>query len=440
MLKALKSGLNLLVKHSKLWLVTCLVFILPAIFLFGFQAIEKAAQANIKSVQVQRMSSFHDLTKLILSDPDYGDRLKALSQAQSDVTRLIVLKEEAGSFIRVYHSDSELIGTPETDLDGFQAAGIRPGETIIFELHDGVSRIWQAYRVIPESGYYILSEHNFSNLDALMKARWQEVYLILSLVFMFIIALAYWLMRQIDYERRYRALEAKLQARDLLTKGMVHELRAPLTAMRGYASLIEESAEVPAAARGYAGRIGESAARLVDLVSDFLAAAKVHANEMLVATAPVDINALLTRVISQYQAQAEAKGLALVRGVVETTEKLFTDDKRLEQILNNLLSNSIKYTDQGTVTISVDQNLWHTTIVVADTGSGMSASDQKKLFTPFVRVGDESTQHKVTGTGLGMWLTKEMVEQLGGTIGIESIKDLGTHVVVTLPNKPPKQN
>ena len=442
MLPALRTGLSLLGQHTRLWFVVVLVVVLPTIFIFGFQAVERAAQANIKTVQVQRMSALHDLIKIILSqsDIDQVDSLAQFSTTQRDLVRLIVLKEVGSELVILFHPDPIQIGKSETKLEGFRAAVIRPGESIIFEAHHRAGRTWQAYRFLPESSHYILTEHDFSSLDALLKARWIDVYLILSVVFIFIIVLAYWLMRQIDFERRYRALESKLKARDLLAEGMVHELRAPLTAMRGYASLIEESRDVPETMRGYAGRIGQSASRLVDLVSDFLRAAKVHANTFVVAKSPLDIKSLVDRVLAQYQAQATAKGLSLNCGEIETAEKLYTDDKRLEQILNNLVSNAIKYTDRGSVTISVDQTFRHTKFTVADTGSGMSAEDQKKLFAPFVRVGDEATQTKVTGTGLGMWLTKEMVEQLGGTIGVESIKEMGTHVIVTLPNTPPKQN
>jgi signal transduction histidine kinase len=100
------------------------------------------------------------------------------------------------------------------------------------------------------------------------------------------------------------------------------------------------------------------------------------------------------------------------------------------QILTNVVSNSLKYTPQGVVELQCSQQGKYVEIIVKDTGTGISAEDQKKLFAPFVRVGGVD-QTVTTGTGLGMWITKQLVEILGGDIGVESIKGVGTHVVIT---------
>jgi two-component system sensor histidine kinase EvgS len=94
------------------------------------------------------------------------------------------------------------------------------------------------------------------------------------------------------------------------------------------------------------------------------------------------------------------------------------------------VSNSVKYTDSGEIELECQKKSTQLTIRIKDTGTGISAEDQKKLFAPFTRVGevDEST---VTGSGLGMWITKQFVSLLDGDIGVESIKGVGTHIVIT---------
>ena len=98
----------------------------------------------------------------------------------------------------------------------------------------------------------------------------------------------------------------------------------------------------------------------------------------------------------------------------------------------NIVSNSIKYTKSGTIKISYEEFKHHVKFVIADTGHGISAEDQKRLFNPFIRVGSADDDSTTVGSGLGMWITKKLVEQLDGTISLESIKGVGTHVIIKL--------
>lgn len=431
------AGWSAFSRHSKLWFVGVLLLVLPGAFLLSFSAIYQATDANIHSVVVQRINSFQDLLTILLSSPGVTtSEVDTWLDQATEVSRTVVLREESNEYWTWYHTDTSRIGEVEANLEGFRAAVVRPGETIIFQVSVDGQRAWQAYRYLPEIETYFLTEHKFTALESLLASRWYQAYLTLTLVFVFIIALALWLVRQINFEQRYLALKDKLRERDLITEGMVHELRAPLTAMRGYASLIEEDTASSDTQREYARRISQSSGRLVDLVSDFLRAAKVHADLVNISSEPLNIHALLNRLIAQFAAEAEAKGLKLkTADQLVIKEPVFTDEKRLEQILINLISNAIKYTKSGSIEVLVEQNFRSTTFTIADTGSGMSADDQKKLFAPFVRLGDSAAQAKVTGTGLGMWLTKELVEQLRGSIGVESIKGVGTHVIVHIPNQ-----
>ena len=102
----------------------------------------------------------------------------------------------------------------------------------------------------------------------------------------------------------------------------------------------------------------------------------------------------------------------------------------MTQVVTNIVTNAIKYTESGSVTLECAYKTNILTIKVKDTGTGISADDQQKLFAPFTRVGgvDDSA---ITGSGLGMWITKQLVELLGGSVGVESIEGIGTHIVMT---------
>ena len=264
-----------------------------------------------------------------------------------------------------------------------------------------------------------------------MLARQQQSYLGLTGIFLFLIGLAYWLNRQVQWEKQHSILAKQLADRDLFSQMVAHEFRAPLTAIKGYASFLEESNDLDTENRRFASNIRISAERLVLLVSDFLEVARLQSGKLKIKSEPVDIHTVLTAVIENLQITAKNKGLRLIYRAPEQPLIVTTDSGRLTQVITNVISNSIKYTESGAIEIECKKELRKLSIRIKDSGIGISAEDQKKLFAPFQRVGGvDSTA--TTGTGLGMWITKQLVTLLGGEIGVESIKGVGTHVVITL--------
>ena len=214
---------------------------------------------------------------------------------------------------------------------------------------------------------------------------------------------------------------------------LVHEFRAPLTAIRGYASLLEETTNGDE--KNFSIRIKEASARLVVLVNDFLEASRIQSGKLKVTLVEIDVKKTIDKVLVDMKSLADIKNLELKTQFPTTPIQFLTDEKRLEQILTNIINNAIKYTNKGEILVSLENDHVYTTITIADTGGGISAEDQKKLFSPFVRVGSSDQNDKVVGSGLGMWITKKLVEQLHGEISLESIKGVGTHVIIKLRNK-----
>jgi len=244
-----------------------------------------------------------------------------------------------------------------------------------------------------------------------------------------LIGLAYWINHQSDWEKRHNKIKTTLDERDLFTTMIAHEFRTPLTAIKGYASFLQESTTMSPEEIRFADTIRESAERLVLLVNDFLEIARIQSGKLTIETKPVDVRTQIQTVTTSLAEEANTKGLQLIYTPNLQPQILVTDANRFVQILTNIVSNSIKYTDQGTVEISCELERSGLIIRIKDTGMGISAEDQKRLFAPFARVGgvDKTT---TTGTGLGMWITKQMIELLHGTIAVESIKDVGTHIVL----------
>jgi signal transduction histidine kinase len=437
MLQAFNSGLKILFEHTQLVLVVVLVIIFPLIFIFTFQEFVTIAKTNTNTVVLQKIDSLHDtLEFLVKSNLNNEETLRAFSLKQDDLDKIRIVKEDGDKLLIINDFDVTKIGTIEDNVQPYKSSFVNDGETIIFNPSIEGKVFTQAFRAVEISDkgtYYIFTEHNFSKLNSVLENRIEKSYLVFTFIFLFLIALAYWVARQINFERKFNQSLDQLKERDLFIDALVHEFRAPLTAIRGYASLLEES--TIGEDKSFSIRIKEASARLVSLVNDFLEASRIQSGKLKITFGQIDIKNTIDKVLSDMKPLADIKNLSLKSHLPIETVLSWTDEKRLEQVLTNIINNAIKYTDKGEVSVTLESSRVFTVITIADTGGGISAEDQKKLFTPFVRVGSEDQNKKIVGSGLGMWITKQLIAQLNAEISLESIKGVGTHVIIKLKNK-----
>lgn len=240
---------------------------------------------------------------------------------------------------------------------------------------------------------------------------------------------------------QYAVLLMKLreldQAKDEFISTVSHELRTPLTTIRGYLSLIQE---------GTLGALNDQlkkgidivmleVKRLYDLVEDLLEVSRIEQGRLSIEKELVVLNDFIKNICDELSIKAKEKSLELK--FIDSPERLtlHTDKNRLKQIVVNLIGNSIKYTLSGFIEVGLlKESKDFIAIYVKDTGIGISAPDQEKLFTKFFRVQSEQTA-KITGTGLGLWITKKITEALGGKIYLESIKGQGSKFTLLFPFK-----
>ncbi len=437
MIELFRRSVSGLRTHSRLSLVLVFSVFIPILFITFYVSESRSTEADLATVLLKKISTTHDAVEaLLIAEGDLTYFAETILSEQDDTERLDLVIKEDDVFSVVYSTASIPEGTVIESVANFQSSLIEPGSTYVFQyLINGELRE-HAYRAIPSVAgeqYFVFTEHNFTPLYELMKARGDRPLALLAILLVLMLVVAYWMARQVNYELLYKTTREALTERDVFMSSLVHELRAPLTAMRGYASMIEESTAVPIVEREFATKIRLSTGRLVTLVNDFLEAARIQSGQLPLTFARTNAGELLERVEAAAHLSAQEKGLVLALRLPNETIEFTTDSKRLEQVLTNMLSNAIKYTPKGSVTLSLQREFRQVIFTIADTGAGISAEDQRKLFTPFVRVGDAAQKEQVTGTGLGMWITRQLVTQLGGTIELESIKDVGTHVIMKFP-------
>lgn len=234
------------------------------------------------------------------------------------------------------------------------------------------------------------------------------------------------------------AAEAATQAKSQFLANMSHELRTPLNTIIGYSEILEEDAEDLGQADFIPDlqTIQNSSKHLLGLIDAILDLSKVEAGKMDFRTEKVEIEQLAQDVLNSIHPIVVSNGNHLIFNNLSKLEYLEADSSKLRQCLLNLLSNANKFTDHGEVTLSIetvckqDQN-W-VDFTVRDTGIGMTPEQMETVFAPFMQA-DTSVTRRYGGTGLGLTLTKQFVERMGGTLQSESEYGTGTAFILSLP-------
>jgi signal transduction histidine kinase len=211
-----------------------------------------------------------------------------------------------------------------------------------------------------------------------------------------------------------------------------HELRTPLTSIIGYLELTLEDSSLNEELRGYLDVVDHNADRLLKLVDDLLFVAQLEAGELEVRASEFDLAAVARKSVAEAEPRAAANGIALTCDA-DVAILVQADKGRMFRTLNILLSNAIKFTPAGgDVRVSVSHTDEAVRLEVADTGIGIAAADQPRLFDRFFRTSTVVEQH-FPGTGLGLYIARAIVEAHGGSITVGSQAGEGTSFVVELP-------
>jgi len=226
---------------------------------------------------------------------------------------------------------------------------------------------------------------------------------------------------------------------------MSHEIRTPMNGIIGYLSLIELQAfESEAEMMQFVSSAKSSAESLLDIINDLLDLSKIEAGKMELSNVDFNFSEIIDESVSIILTKAKEKDLKVSREIEESSPLLFKgDNKRIKQILTNLLGNAVKFTDTGGVKIVVKTEMLNNEesmlkVSVEDSGIGIPASKLKTLFKPFSQI-DSSSTKKYGGTGLGLVICKQFVNMMGGDIWIESDYGKGTKIFFTVKLKLQKE-
>ncbi|MBI3523463.1 MAG: PAS domain S-box protein [Betaproteobacteria bacterium] len=253
------------------------------------------------------------------------------------------------------------------------------------------------------------------------------------------------LMLNAELEQRVAERTAQLEAAKIRAEAadrvksaflatMSHELRTPLNSIIGFTGILQQKLPGPlnAEQEKQLAIVRNASRHLLTLINDVLDISKVEAGELHLASERVDLHAQIARLGGVFAALAERRGLAFALGIGKGEAIVTCDARRVEQVLNNLLSNALKFTQRGNIELGCVRANDTFTIAVTDTGVGIKSEDMDKLFHPFSQI-ETGLPELREGAGLGLAISKHLVEAMGGHIFAESVWGKGSRFVFTLP-------
>lgn len=232
---------------------------------------------------------------------------------------------------------------------------------------------------------------------------------------------------------RAEAEQANRAKADFLAR-MSHDLRTPLNAIGGFTDLVLMGVHGPVTdeQRESLERVQRAQKHLLALINDILGFARLEAGQVELSIGPVEVEPVLQEVRQLMEPQATAKGLTIMWIVGPREARVNADKQRLKQILINLASNAVKFTETGTVTLGWDIAGSSVTMRVTDTGPGIAADKIGTIFDPFVQVGDSKVARN-EGVGLGLAISRELTRLMGGTLSVQSSAGAGATFLLEFP-------
>ncbi|WP_150047826.1 MULTISPECIES: hybrid sensor histidine kinase/response regulator [Methylomonas] len=222
------------------------------------------------------------------------------------------------------------------------------------------------------------------------------------------------------------------QAKSRFLSNMSHEIRSPLNSIIGYAHILHQDQAIPAHRRQAVETLKRSGEHLASLIEDILDIARIEARKFEFKSQAIDFQAFIEHLVHLYKAQAEDKGLSFTCQLTSAIpQRVRCDEKRVGQVLMNLLGNAIKFTGRGGIAFRIGYSGGVANFQISDSGSGIAPEQLQNIFQPFVRL-DNRTGNATTGSGLGLTISKTLTEVMGGELTVQSEVGKGSTFTVRL--------
>lgn len=373
-----------------------------------------------------------DITDRKLIEQQINKSEQALRNLIRHSLAVILTHDLQGNILSANPACYQLLGRPEGSLEG------KPLATLLTSRHGAF--VQQYYHD------YLHRHHSLKGVCKALTAGGQEVSLLFNnylleqdqpVVLCFAIDITTRIQAEAALKDAMRSTEQAARAKELFLANMSHEIRTPMNGILGLASLMAKTT-LSAQQEEYLSIIQESARHLLKIVNDVLDLEKIVEGKLELERLPFAAAQKVELAVSFFKYKIEEKGLLLrVKNTVPPDLYLEGDQFRLTQVVNNLMSNALKFTNAGSIVVEAScephsPNTMMLRLVVADTGIGISTKDQQRIFDPYVQA-DSSTARQYGGTGLGLSIVRRLVSLMGGNIQVRSRAGEGSSFEVSIP-------
>lgn len=255
----------------------------------------------------------------------------------------------------------------------------------------------------------------------------------IGMVFSFLIIYSFMIAIKKNYIREFERAKMSDRLKSAFLANVSHEIRTPLNAIVGFSSLITEPDIAEEDKKMFKEQVISNSEYLISLMEDIVDVSKIESNQLTINLRVVDVVPMIRKIVQSFQlAVPSEKNVQVASGLSSSSLLVTTDLVRLEQILRNLLANAVKFTDEGQIEVGCLQTQEFFVFSVKDTGIGIHADYQQLIFERFLKINsDKQRLHR--GTGIGLFLSKQLVELLGGKIWVESEIGKGSSFYFTIP-------
>lgn len=435
----IKNGWQKTIDNPQLFYTIVIAIIITTAFLFigeRFYRIARDAQNQQAYVRTSIMHSvFTEFAQEKLEEDFLNRHIEGLMKKNKTITHFYVFDSQMNEILAGAGEPASEVKIQDSIL--IEAARSRPGQSFTSEVKYKNERAFLSWQSIPnpnggDPSGFVISQQTMSLADQIINEQIKNGVITLIVVIILVMLLFLRHARLIDYHSLYKKLREVNQMKDDFISMASHELRSPLTIIRGYADLIGENSKESPVLLEHANKIDTAALQLNNLVEDMLNVSKLEQGRMNFEMTEVDMGKISQEVAKSFEIPAKEKGLTIKTDCPQENFYILVDIDRIRQVLINLVGNAVKYTPEGTINVSIKNKDKKIEVTVEDTGLGLSADEQKLLFNKFVRIQNEQTQN-IRGTGLGLWITKQIVENMKGEINLESIKGVGSRFTISFP-------
>lgn len=424
-----------------------LIVFIPAMMVFNIYWTWTSVRNNT-DVELRRKAILANqiissaITKSGISNPDeLQKQLQKIKKESTEFEEASILVPKGNDFSIIASTNTDKINTI---AEGYESTiAWKEGEptAIIASFKNNgnseITRIWSVTNPVfdgKEKIALIDSKVSLADIDELTATTLRQTLIIL------ISTVALTLLLLINHFRLFESavLVKRLQDIDQMKDDFIniasHELKTPVAIIRGY---ISNAVQIHG--KGLSEKVkkdletvSSQAARLNDLVNDLLNVSRLEQGRLAFDLQPQKLDGVVREIISNLQVKAKEKSLELKYTEFPSLPTILADTARLREIFTNIIGNAVKYTLKGAVEVyhEVDGNMLRT--IVKDSGIGMSAEEREHLFEKFYRVKNDATA-SIPGTGLGLWITKSMIEKMKGKIFVDSMHNVGTQFTIVFP-------